>query len=229
MVDWGKCRHECDNLTEIIAEHKFETFVQPIRSLGDNSIFGYEVFNRPKHYDVEAFYTKLGTCKCVNIIDLYLLQSSLHKIQGLHERIFFNIFPNTLSDILDDSIELPGVVLELSERQPFENIELWSKVIRESNYTIALDDIGKGFTRSALLVEEAPHFMKLDKLMVQHIDHSDLKKSLVSSYLHYAKGKSVIIAEGIERQEELDALIELGVQYGQGYLLGKPFKWEENI
>ena len=228
MVDWENCKYECGNLTEIIKEHKFETFVQPIRYLSDNSIFGYEVFNRPKHYDVEVFYTKLGTCNCVNTIDLYLLQSSLHKIKGLHERIFFNIFPNTLSDIVDDSIALPGVVLELSERQPFEDIDLWSKVMRESNYTIALDDIGKGFTRSALLVEEAPHFMKLDKLMVQHIDHSNLKKSLVSSYLHYANGNSVIIAEGIERQEELDVLIDIGVQYGQGYLLGKPFKWEGN-
>ena len=228
MVDWENCKYECDNLTESIKEHQFETFVQPIRSLGDNSIFGYEVFNRPIQYDVETFYAKLGTCNCVNTIDLYLLQSSLHKIQGLHERIFFNIFPNTLSDIVNDSIELPGVVLELSERQPFENIELWSKVIRESNYTIALDDVGKGFTRSALLVEEAPHFMKLDKLMVQHIDHSNLKQSLVSSYLHYANGNSVIIAEGIERQEELNTLIELGVQYGQGYLLGKPFKWENH-
>jgi EAL domain-containing protein (putative c-di-GMP-specific phosphodiesterase class I) len=47
-------------------------------------------------------------------------------------------------------------------------------------------------------------------------------------YLHYANGNSVIIAEGIERQEELDVLIDIGVQYGQGYLLGKPFKWEGN-
>ncbi len=96
------------------------------------------------------------------------------------------------------------------------------EVIRRKMFTLAIDDVCRGFVGLQTLLEVNPTYIKLDKSLNSKIDYSQDKRDLVKSLLFYSKGRSQLIAEGIERFEELQVLKTLGVQFAQGYLLGKP-------
>jgi GGDEF domain-containing protein len=68
-----------------------------------------------------------------------------------------------------------------------------------------------------------PHWIKLDRELVSDIDRNRYKLNLIRFMVHFARLSGVnVIAEGIERQEELAALISLGIRYVQGFLIAKP-------
>jgi EAL domain-containing protein (putative c-di-GMP-specific phosphodiesterase class I) len=88
---------------------------------------------------------------------------------------------------------------------------------------LAVDDAGAGFASLRHVVDLHPHFMKLDRSWVTRIDSDHSRQALVAGLVGFcARTGTRMIAEGIERAEEKAVLQQLGVLYGQGYLLGKP-------
>ncbi len=95
--------------------------------------------------------------------------------------------------------------------------------LRGKGFQIAIDDAGAGTSGLNRLMLVRPTWLKLDRELIDRIDTDRYKYNLVRFLVHFARLSGVnIIAEGIEREEELSALIGLGVSYGQGYFLGKP-------
>ena len=73
------------------------------------------------------------------------------------------------------------------------------------------------------IVETKPNVVKVDTHLVNGLSDHPLKRSLVKFLVSFCRDNGIIsIAEGIERKEDLDALISLGVDAGQGYLLCRP-------
>jgi CheY-like chemotaxis protein len=73
------------------------------------------------------------------------------------------------------------------------------------------------------VLELRPAFAKLDISLVRGIDGDPLRQALAAGLAHFAvRGGCQLIAEGVERQAEADALADLGVELGQGYLFGRP-------
>ena len=90
-------------------------------------------------------------------------------------------------------------------------------------FQVALDDLGEGFSNLRRWDEWRPDFVKIDKYFVQNIHLDRAKQRFVQSMVEIgAATGSRLIAEGIENEAELATLGRLGVQYGQGYLLGRP-------
>jgi EAL domain-containing protein (putative c-di-GMP-specific phosphodiesterase class I) len=88
---------------------------------------------------------------------------------------------------------------------------------------IAVDDIGAGHSGLEKIANLNPKFLKFDMELVRDIDASYVRQEMVKALKSFSdKMGSTIIAEGIERQEEMDTLLALGVDHGQGYLLGRP-------
>jgi EAL domain-containing protein (putative c-di-GMP-specific phosphodiesterase class I) len=118
------------------------------------------------------------------------------------------------------------VVFELTEKSAVTDFTMFERVLsnyRSQGYRIAIDDIGSGYNSLKTLIYLKPEFIKLDKSLIQNIDQNIEQQQLVKLIIDYAKQSSTeIIAEGIERIEELAFICEQGVQYGQGYALGKP-------
>jgi EAL domain-containing protein (putative c-di-GMP-specific phosphodiesterase class I)/predicted transcriptional regulator len=90
-------------------------------------------------------------------------------------------------------------------------------------FRIALDDIGAGYASLTALIRLRPHFLKLDKEIVSGLSADPLRINLVRSLADFGRRSNLqVIAEGIETERDLEALLYAGVRLGQGYLFGRP-------
>lgn len=92
-----------------------------------------------------------------------------------------------------------------------------------------MDDVGSGYAGLRQLTRTRPDFVKLDRSLVTHIDDDPVKIALTELVRGIAsRVNGWVIAEGVERLDELTALVAMGVPLGQGYLLGRPARqWQE--
>jgi EAL domain-containing protein (putative c-di-GMP-specific phosphodiesterase class I) len=117
------------------------------------------------------------------------------------------------------------VVLEITEHVGIEDyVALREAVARLGNdVRFAVDDTGAGFASMRHILELAPSHVKLDRALITRIDTDPARQALVTGLVHFAEAiAAVLIAEGVESPAERDALLGLGVRFGQGYLLGRP-------
>ncbi len=209
------CNHIL-NLNKI----SFNTYIQPIFSLGDLSTFGYEILNRPEGFSAETFYDEIFECGCYRIVDEFLINHSLQIAKTFPGPIFINAFPSSILNLTSKDKRYKNIVFELNERQLSYTNGI--SELHKKGLAIALDDVGKGGAGLQALIEMEPNFLKVDRWLVSGIQYSKKKQELIQFLVSFSRGRSKLIAEGIENQKELDVLNNLGVEYGQGYLLSKP-------
>jgi EAL domain-containing protein (putative c-di-GMP-specific phosphodiesterase class I) len=117
------------------------------------------------------------------------------------------------------------IVLEITEHElidDYRNLRFALAALGR-DVRIAVDDAGAGIANFAHLVELRPEFVKLDQHLVRGINADVSRQAMVVALQHFARSSSSwVIAEGIETEAELATLRELGLRYGQGYLLGRP-------
>lgn len=95
--------------------------------------------------------------------------------------------------------------------------------LRRAGVRIAVDDTGSGYATFAHLLRLAPDIIKLDRVLISGIDLDPVRRALAGALATFgAETGAAVVAEGIENEEELRALKELGIAYGQGYHLGRP-------
>ena len=95
--------------------------------------------------------------------------------------------------------------------------------LRSAGLMIAIDDVGFGSSCLESLVLLAPDIMKIDKRVVIGIDLDRDRVEQLRRYLRIATSLGcTVVAEGIETARELEVVRGLGIEYGQGYLWGKP-------
>ncbi|MHB0992120.1 MAG: EAL domain-containing protein [Burkholderiales bacterium] len=90
-------------------------------------------------------------------------------------------------------------------------------------FQTALDDFGAGYAGLSLLADFQPDTIKIDRCLVTHIDSDKPRQAIIAGVLRTAEilGLSVV-AEGVERRDELNILMKLGIQRFQGYLFARP-------
>jgi len=97
---------------------------------------------------------------------------------------------------------------------------MWTRI---GKARLAVDDAGAGYSGLRHILELRPQFVKLDLSLVRHVDTDPARQAMVAGMAHFARNSGCeLIAEGIETEEELNELIRLGINLGQGYLFGKP-------
>jgi EAL domain-containing protein (putative c-di-GMP-specific phosphodiesterase class I) len=95
--------------------------------------------------------------------------------------------------------------------------------VRQAGGRVAVDDAGAGYASLRHILELRPDFVKLDRSLVAAVDRDPAIIAVVQMLGDFtSRLDSWLIAEGIERLEEMDVLASLGVPLGQGYLLGRP-------
>ncbi|MFO0833967.1 MAG: GGDEF domain-containing protein [Phycisphaerales bacterium] len=159
-------------------------------------------------------------------------------------QLFLNNSPQVFADprfadaLLESVRRTPGltpsrIVLEITERsdqQHVDGLELQLRKLREAGFQIAIDDVGAGTSGLNRIMALRPDWLKIDRELVEGIDQDRVKQNLMRFFVHFARLSGVrLIAEGIERREELVTLIELGVTYAQGFYLGKPGSREQTL
>ena len=151
--------------------------------------------------------------------------------------IFINISPEVFCDyrfqIVNNINIMPhlqdqrkNIVFEISEKTKIEDYASFHRALnhhRNQGRRIALDDTGAGYSGLQVLAQTRPNFIKVDMELIRDIDHNHVKQTMLK-VLHDFAGRTnaQVIAEGIETMSELSTIIQLGIPYGQGFLLHKP-------
>ena len=95
--------------------------------------------------------------------------------------------------------------------------------VRALGCRLAVDDVGSGFSGLGHVVELSPDFVKFDRSLVTGVDSDATRRALIERLTSFAAEVGMeVVAEGIETEAELDILRALGVETGQGFLLGRP-------
>lgn len=119
-----------------------------------------------------------------------------------------------------------SLVLEFSERQPLvDNPALLSAMARwrHAGHLLALDDYGTGYATATVALAIQPHIIKVDRALIAGIDQDARKQSIVRAIRGWTQDLNIrLVAEGIETAGELACAQDLGCDYGQGFLLGRP-------
>jgi len=118
------------------------------------------------------------------------------------------------------------IVLEVSEQYAIKNYTLFVEALQnftQMGFSIAVDDIGAGYSGLEKIAHLNPRYLKFDIQLVRGIHESHVKREMTRALKAFAeKMDSRIIAEGIEVEAEKQTLVDLGIDYGQGYLLARP-------
>lgn len=146
--------------------------------------------------------------------------------------IFFNIHPDEFDDSFltrpDDPIfhHPDRVYLEITESAPLHRYRFAKEILAElraRGIGIAVDDFGAGHSNIAAVVDLAPDIVKLDRSLITAAQVGTRRFRLLRSLVALCADQGAeVVAEGIETADELEAVVEAGVPYGQGYFLGKP-------
>lgn len=152
-------------------------------------------------------------------------------------KLFLNTTPQVFSDprfcseLLKAVRATPGlsptrIVLEITERSAHHHdnsLDEQVRMAKAAGFEVAIDDVGAGTSGLNRIMALRPHWLKLDRELIENIAHDRVRQNLIRFFLRFATLSGVrLIAEGIEHEDELATLMELGVVYGQGYFLARP-------
>lgn len=230
-------------LQEILLGDQITSVFQPLARLVGRDVLGYEALSRgPAATDYQApldLFAAAAESDLVFELDRHCRRRALASTRGLppEAKLFLNVFPQSMYDpdfqgaslihLLDGlGLGPERIVLEISEKYAIQNYTLFVEALKnftDIGFSIAVDDIGAGYSGLEKITHLNARYLKLDISLVRDIDGSYIRREMARAVKAFAdKTESMVIAEGIEREGELQALVELGIEYGQGYLLGRP-------
>ncbi|MGR0279336.1 GGDEF domain-containing protein [Marinomonas dokdonensis] len=234
---------QLDLLNRILKDGLVTPYFQPIYDLTSGKIHGHEALSRgPKNsslFSPEPLFSLALKEGKLHELEILCRKKAITKFStlALEGLLFLNVSASLLSSpdhqsgmtlaILNQlGLDHKKIVIELSEQHPYDHNGLSSNSVdhyREMGFQVAIDDLGVGYSGLQLWSTLQPDIVKVDKHFIKDIDKDDVKREFVRSIVTIAQRLDcTLIAEGIETQQELDQLLEIGVKYGQGYLLGRP-------
>lgn len=222
---------------------ELRSLFQPVVELSEARIFGYEGLIRGPRQSALESADALFAAATRNGLDeeLEVICARAHVIEfvrsGLPGRLLLNLsgdyivraksrIRRQLRFLFDHGLSPGRLVAEITEHRSIEDpVTLAAALaeLRDAGLRFALDDFGDGRSSLRLWVESQPEYVKLDRYFIHGIDRNPAKFQAVRSLVELARDYGTrLIAEGIETEEELGVLSDLGIAYGQGFLLGRP-------
>jgi len=236
-----RARERGSLILELILHENLTTRYEPIMDLKKNIPIGYEALTRgPVDSPLHTPGCLFGQAQEVGLLfelDCLCRRLAFDGASRLPHgsKLFLNCLPTSIGDpnLRDEGLRVnlekyqidpENLVIEISERESIENFAIFRELrdaYREYGVQIAIDDAGAGYASLEAIMELAPDYMKADMTLVRGIDTDPPRREVVNGLRGVAERIGAeIIAEGIETQEELRVIRELGIRYGQGYLFG---------
>lgn len=208
---------------------------QPIVDLQGGTVHGFEALAR---FDVQPARTPEAWFACAKQVGLGLelelkaLRAALDGRSRLPATAFLSVNVSA-STLLSPELQAilarlhgEGIVIEVTEHEFVEDYEAINETVRglrSRGFRLAVDDAGSGCAGLAHILSLAPDVIKLDGGIVRDIDRSVYAREMVAAVVVLARyWSSTVVAECIETQAQLDTLLRIGVDRGQGFLLGRP-------
>jgi len=232
-------------LESVLQNRALYPVFQPIVKLEDASVYAHEALIRgPVDTPLHTPDKLLQAAKeegLSNALEVACVSTALEywgnaKSAG---RLFLNISAETLIHAFDHQggvglmdwllgfrITPRKLVLEITEHERVENMDRLAEVvdeIRAAGLSLALDDFGDGRSSLRLWSQIKPEVVKIDKYFTRNISaHGDKLKTIQALQQIAAIFGTALVAEGIETAEDLRVLRDIGIEYGQGFFLGRP-------
>jgi EAL domain-containing protein (putative c-di-GMP-specific phosphodiesterase class I)/CheY-like chemotaxis protein len=228
-----------EQFRDILVKRQIETLYQPIVELGTGRVFAYEALSRgPIESSFESpevlFDYALKTDQVWSLEKICMGNSAAGFAGRRHGKLFVNVETELIHELKSRGHEVlqpllqiqDGVVLEITERAAIRDYNLFREsvsVLRGLGFKIAIDDAGSGYASLQSIAELKPNFLKISNYLVTGLHEDSIKRDVVEMLVRLSvRIDAQTVAEGIETEEELEAIQRLGVAYGQGYLLGRP-------
>ncbi|MBK9264951.1 MAG: EAL domain-containing protein [Polyangiaceae bacterium] len=236
-------------LDDLLQSDHLHVAFQPIINLHTAEIIGREVLGRigPGAVDARAH----GVNGPAALIEIAHAQGKLlaldHRFReigiqtfaraGADGTFFLNIDPRVIDDpafsagftrhVLEEHGVAPTrIVLELTESGAVLDSERLERIVRhytDQGFRIALDDVGAGYASLSALLRVRPHYLKIDKNLVRHVAIDPMRMHLLRAIADFgARAGMQVIAEGIEDEQDLAALVACNIEFGQGYFFARP-------
>lgn len=231
-------------LLDAIANNRIVPYFQPIQCAlsGKNEI--HELLMRieidGKIISAYEFIEAAESMSIINRMDLMVIENAFKKIQEdkYEGTLFINLSPKSLvvgnyADsitklISQYNISKDHIVFEITERETVTNFSILEKFVinlKMAGYKFAIDDFGSGFSSFHYIKKFPIDYLKIDGEFILNINNDKKDKAFVGSILTLAKELGVkTIAEFVESKEIEETLKEMGVDYMQGFYVGKPNK-----
>ncbi len=234
-------------ILELIDNQALTAWFQPIFSQRTGEVYGYEALTRLRHpppqsYDIGTLFARAQQFDLISALDMHCRENAFRRVAELdfarHDALLYvNICPASLmhprhrSGITDQLADAYGIakeriVLEITEQETIRNYELFKRSVdhyRQRGYKIAIDDFGVGYGGLKMLSIIEPDYVKVDRHFISGIDTDTFKYNLVDALVTVChKFGIIVIAEGIERTQELEVVTGFGIELLQGFLLARP-------
>lgn len=228
---------------ENASEH-LQFHLQPIVALSSGEVYGYEALVRAEHDGALIGAWPLLQAAAAHgqarAFDAHARKTAIRQAYPqlqAGQQLFLNFAPGvvynpdiclqtTFATCREVGADFSRLVFEVTESEAFPDLKLLRSILeryRQEGAQVALDDLGAGHTSLSYLAELKPDIVKLDRALVSGLHGDDRRLPLVTALIGYAHDLGIrVVAEGIETAGELAQIMALGVDYAQGYFLGRP-------
>jgi len=233
-----------EKLLDIILRERVVTAFQPIMRLGpDRTVLGFEALSRgPKGTGLERADDLFGSAtehQLLVELDRLCRRRALLSSGRIptNAKIFVNTLPATIRDpqfrgrplieFLDRAQVSPDrIVIEITEKLVIENYSLFREAMAyftDLGMSFAVDDVGSGYSGLESIARLKPTFLKIDIALIRDVHVSRVNRAICDAIIGLGHGiGAAVIGEGIQTEDEAAALLEMGVDWGQGFHLGRP-------
>lgn len=230
---------------DILSNLRLTVHFQPVVDLKKKKVYGFECLIRGVRGNGEILspaylFEAARATDTLFYLDRACRETAIKTaaVKGLKGyKVFINFLPTVIYDpafCLQSTVKwayqlewnpehLVFEVVETEKVKDFSHLANILDYYRENGFKTALDDVGTGYSSIDALIKLKPDFVKLGKELVEDIDKSDIKRDLMKAVVKALHPHGIkVIAEGVERVEELRFLLEAGVDFAQGFLFARP-------
>ena len=204
---------------------------QPICDLTTREVVGHEALSRFSSGTPDEWFANAHAIGRGVELETLAISRAIALRDDRWPYLSLNVSPRALASptFVEFILTIPEpqrLVLELTEHTAvgdYDTLCAAVQRVRDAGLRIAVDDAGGGVSSFRHILMVAPEIIKLDRSLIADLDVHPGRQALADLLVQFAERMGAeLVAEGIERPEELDACTRHGIRYGQGYLLGRP-------
>ncbi|MEH7743935.1 EAL domain-containing protein [Neobacillus drentensis] len=231
------------SMKQIISKKEIKLLAQPIIDVATKEVRALEMLTRgPAGTMLEnpgLLFSVARQTGMLYDLELLVIEKVFEQIKATRckQNIFVNCTPLTLGNIRFTGdlkkliqqyprISPQQITIEITENDSIDGLKNFIyniKMLRLMGYKIAMDDTGAGYSSLSSISEIMPDIIKIDRSVISNIDKNSVKESMLQGLMLIAKeAGSLVVAEGIENEEEASVLKRNNVDLAQGFFYAPP-------
>ncbi|RSK28223.1 EAL domain-containing protein [Bacillus sp. HMF5848] len=232
-----------EKVLEYIYHGELKVALQPIIDLETNKLLGYENLLRttmPSEIGPKELFETASITGTHSYLDKRAREEAIKARSNLIPpgvKSFINFLPSTIynpdfclqhtfSIVRKYNVSPEDLIFEVVETEKVEDVKHLKRILntyKASGMKVALDDVGSGYATLEMLRELQPDYVKIDRKYISHCEADITKQQFLKKVVEIAEQLNIfVLAEGIERAEELQYCKNIGMHYAQGYYIGRP-------